>query len=155
MIRCNRNVGSAVFDHAQHRLENAAHGRDVPSLLIPCGGQRVVVPEQLVRSVDQMNVHKATPARNYRNPPISINRHRATTSDRPLTSGNRDRVTNRLKKNLPLPVFDSRGDLNRKSTRLNSSHGSISYAVFCLKKKKKTQDVINYFDNLDLRFLII
>src|SRR5207245_9091784 len=27
---------------------------------------------------------------------------------------------------------------DRKSTRLNSSHGSISYAVFCLKKKKKT-----------------
>src|SRR5207245_5446263 len=27
-------------------------------------------------------------------------------------------------------------DLDRKSTRLNSSHGSISYAVFCLKKKK-------------------
>src|SRR3989337_2960567 len=26
---------------------------------------------------------------------------------------------------------------DRKSTRLNSSHGSISYAVFCLKKKKK------------------
>src|SRR2546429_7106365 len=30
---------------------------------------------------------------------------------------------------------DTRGD--RKSTRLNSSHGYISYAVFCLKKKKK------------------
>src|SRR5687768_18245397 len=27
-------------------------------------------------------------------------------------------------------------DLDRKSTRLNSSHGYISYAVFCLKKKK-------------------
>src|SRR5438128_9023236 len=27
---------------------------------------------------------------------------------------------------------------DRKSTRLNSSHGSISYAVFCLKKKKTT-----------------
>src|SRR5207245_8554040 len=27
--------------------------------------------------------------------------------------------------------------LDRKSTRLNSSHGSISYAVFCLKKKNK------------------
>src|SRR5207245_11794162 len=27
-------------------------------------------------------------------------------------------------------------DTDRKSTRLNSSHGSISYAVFCLKKKK-------------------
>src|SRR2546422_4214841 len=29
--------------------------------------------------------------------------------------------------------------LDRKSTRLNSSHGYISYAVFCLKKKKKKQ----------------
>src|SRR2546429_4430166 len=28
---------------------------------------------------------------------------------------------------------------DRKSTRLNSSHGYISYAVFCLKKKKRTQ----------------
>src|SRR5687768_18270868 len=28
-------------------------------------------------------------------------------------------------------------DVDRKSTRLNSSHGYISYAVFCLKKKKK------------------
>src|SRR2546429_1628940 len=28
---------------------------------------------------------------------------------------------------------------DRKSTRLNSSHGYISYAVFCLKKKKKRQ----------------
>src|SRR5690348_17618737 len=30
-----------------------------------------------------------------------------------------------------------RRKLDRKSTRLNSSHPSISYAVFCLKKKKK------------------
>src|SRR2546429_6568584 len=29
------------------------------------------------------------------------------------------------------------GPTDRKSTRLNSSHGYISYAVFCLKKKKK------------------
>src|SRR5207245_6749146 len=29
---------------------------------------------------------------------------------------------------------------DRKSTRLNSSHGSISYAVFCLKKKNKAED---------------
>src|SRR3712207_7514782 len=29
-------------------------------------------------------------------------------------------------------------DLDRKSTRLNSSHANISYAVFCLKKKHKT-----------------
>src|SRR3989449_5116175 len=31
--------------------------------------------------------------------------------------------------------------LDRKSTRLNSSHGYISYAVFCLKKKKKKKDI--------------
>src|SRR2546430_5331207 len=30
-------------------------------------------------------------------------------------------------------------DRDRKSTRLNSSHSQISYAVFCLKKKKNTQ----------------
>src|SRR2546427_2789946 len=30
--------------------------------------------------------------------------------------------------------------IDRKSTRLNSSHSQISYAVFCLKKKKKTQE---------------
>src|SRR5687768_17896871 len=34
---------------------------------------------------------------------------------------------------------------DRKSTRLNSSHGYISYAVFCLKKKKKQKlYIINY-----------
>src|SRR2546429_2248037 len=32
---------------------------------------------------------------------------------------------------------DERCGRDRKSTRLNSSHGYISYAVFCLKKKKK------------------
>src|SRR3712207_7662683 len=31
------------------------------------------------------------------------------------------------------------GLLDRKSTRLNSSHANISYAVFCLKKKKSVQ----------------
>src|SRR5436309_14345819 len=33
---------------------------------------------------------------------------------------------------------------DRKSTRLNSSHVKISYAVFCLKKKKKTQQPLAY-----------
>src|ERR1039458_2408206 len=34
-------------------------------------------------------------------------------------------------------VADEAGHIDRKSTRLNSSHLGISYAVFCLKKKKK------------------
>src|SRR5690606_41707045 len=33
--------------------------------------------------------------------------------------------------------------LDRKSTRLNSSHVKISYAVFCLKKKKKKKDIMS------------
>src|SRR5437762_4534161 len=40
---------------------------------------------------------------------------------------------------LPDPALD------RKSTRLNSSHRCISYAVFCLKKKKKIKN--NQFNN--------
>src|SRR3989449_6986416 len=38
--------------------------------------------------------------------------------------------------------------VDRKSTRLNSSHGYISYAVFCLKKKKDTHSKL---DNKHLR----
>src|SRR2546422_7769565 len=33
------------------------------------------------------------------------------------------------------PIREEQGRIDRKSTRLNSSHGYISYAVFCLKKK--------------------
>src|SRR2546429_4175303 len=35
-----------------------------------------------------------------------------------------------------------RRDLDRKSTRLNSSHGYISYAVFCLKKKNNDNAIV-------------
>src|SRR2546426_3129570 len=36
-------------------------------------------------------------------------------------------------------ILESQGLVDRKSTRLNSSHLVISYAVFCLKKKKKNR----------------
>src|SRR2546422_11600000 len=39
-------------------------------------------------------------------------------------------------------VGDALAEADRKSTRLNSSHGYISYAVFCLKKKKQTTHTI-------------
>src|SRR5699024_12661053 len=39
------------------------------------------------------------------------------------------------KSTLTLQIAESNNNLDRKSTRLNSSHVSISYAVFCLKKK--------------------
>src|SRR2546429_5480299 len=46
-----------------------------------------------------------------------------------------------------IDIFSTDGQLerlrlrDRKSTRLNSSHGYISYAVFCLKKKKKKHNM--------------
>src|SRR2546430_11430867 len=40
-------------------------------------------------------------------------------------------------------------ELDRKSTRLNSSHSQISYAVFCLKKKKKTIYISIYVSTHD------
>src|SRR2546427_5677114 len=59
-------------------------------------------------------------------PPPANGHAVAPASERAEERDNRDRRGHR------------RGD--RKSTRLNSSHSQISYAVFCLKKKKNTQD---------------
>src|SRR3712207_7806620 len=48
-------------------------------------------------------------------------------------------ISNTLSINkLPKNIKD---DEDRKSTRLNSSHANISYAVFCLKKKKKKKNI--------------
>src|SRR3712207_7675048 len=63
----------------------------------------------------------------------------------PIWAGRRGRLRARRppgRRRAPAPVRD--GDVaglrerDRKSTRLNSSHANISYAVFCLKKKNKT-----------------
>src|SRR2546429_1334984 len=49
-----------------------------------------------------------------------------------------DRLPTRCDADVELPLVRDEGlRRDRKSTRLNSSHGYISYAVFCLKKKKK------------------
>src|SRR2546430_13029110 len=44
--------------------------------------------------------------------------------------------------------------LDRKSTRLNSSHSQISYAVFCLKKKKKI-NTDKHVSNEDLHYPLV
>src|ERR1035437_672061 len=46
------------------------------------------------------------------------------------------------------PSWSSRSVSDRKSTRLNSSHANISYAVFCLKKK--FADCTGHFNNLQI-----
>src|SRR5205085_6104539 len=85
--------------------------------------------------------------------PILLDRHQFTplflaTGDGPLVSALRERdveiVQGTVRELTPrAPVASARGVLrqrallDRKSTRLNSSHSQISYAVFCLKKKKQ------------------
>src|SRR5690348_17838508 len=52
-----------------------------------------------------------------------------------LADGTADGIGNRRRLSICLDLRD------RKSTRLNSSHPSISYAVFCLKKKKNNNEL--------------
>src|SRR2546429_6006962 len=61
----------------------------------------------------------------------------------PESSGTRRRGELHLPHELH-EVRHVQGEEDRKSTRLNSSHGYISYAVFCLKKKKK-QTILSSF----------
>src|SRR5258707_12021913 len=51
-------------------------------------------------------------------------------------TSNRDRETPSNVRETPFRVRETTSREDRKSTRLNSSHANISYAVFCLKKKK-------------------
>src|SRR2546430_12227468 len=53
-------------------------------------------------------------------------------------AGHRDRLTERFvpaQRVADRPIHAGLDEADRKSTRLNSSHSQISYAVFCLKKK--------------------
>src|SRR2546422_5332921 len=62
----------------------------------------------------------------------------------PTTQEQLDGKFAEMMKNVTLVGRSSR---DRKSTRLNSSHGYISYAVFCLKKKKKHRNIPNCTSN--------
>src|SRR5438477_10655315 len=73
----------------------------------------------------------------------------------PYTMLFRSQVEGRIRETIPADELETVNDmigvplfynlaLDRKSTRLNSSHMSISYAVFCLKKKKKKLHTIHH-----------
>src|SRR2546422_5148269 len=64
------------------------------------------------------------------------------------------RLASQLRSNIWKPYWPLAKSLDRKSTRLNSSHGYISYAVFCLKKKKKKINVILQFQKLRVQNLV-
>src|SRR5258708_28234193 len=94
------------------------------------------------------------PPRSTLFPYTTLFRSRFVSSSFP--AGVRNRIAGDLERELALvvsePIFDIprlvenrlgyyEGQLDRKSTRLNSSHQIISYAVFCLKKKKENKRV--------------
>src|SRR2546430_4988378 len=86
-----------------------------------------------------LSLHDALPI--WLHEKVQRNEHRARPDAEPIDSCSR-------KTSCPVQRRTSRGFLwapskypsvpDRKSTRLNSSHSQISYAVFCLKKKKNT-----------------
>src|SRR2546430_8469153 len=51
--------------------------------------------------------------------------------------------------------LDGSGLADRKSTRLNSSHSQISYAVFCLKKKKNIDDFVDTIESFQFAYGLI
>src|SRR6266571_7927705 len=72
------------------------------------------------------------PPRSTLFPYTTLFRSRAGGRPRRCTRPGTGAGTGRTRRTAPLPAAAR----DRKSTRLNSSHMSISYAVFCLKKKK-------------------
>src|SRR2546429_5097531 len=64
-----------------------------------------------------------------------------TTLFRSSTKAERRRRVVRAEAGKECLSFEPLFRADRKSTRLNSSHGYISYAVFCLKKKKKKSNI--------------
>src|SRR5438309_9442533 len=89
--------------------------------------------------------HRADPSPGRREPRRRVSRRarhvRPTDGSLLRTRGLRARPRRRVARLGPAGP-------DRKSTRLNSSHSSISYAVFCLKKKKKTTNLLTQ-ENLD------
>src|SRR5260221_6652381 len=82
--------------------------------------------------------------------------HKATIIPRGRALGMVMQLPERDKLSMSMEQMTSRSCIDRKSTRLNSSHTVISYAVFCLKKKKKTDrshvesDKYRQLDDVDL-----
>src|SRR2546422_7800710 len=74
--------------------------------------------------------------------PICPRQRVASSAARPHSPTPRTRNT--VTRRSPRKPAGRTGSGDRKSTRLNSSHGYISYAVFCLKKKKN-----NTYETLD------
>src|SRR2546430_8076636 len=112
--------------------DGSPHRRYVPSTLNGSTHSAAVSTSSTVRSRDAPSTRRPSP-RLADTGLADVRLH--------CWSGHRRRCAPRL---APPVAECSRRD--RKSTRLNSSHSQISYAVFCLKKKKKNKYVVTMFE---------
>src|SRR2546427_9921345 len=69
---------------------------------------------------------------------IAVKNSRGVTQKEQIQISSREQAVRRLLNTLSDGRVRALASVDRKSTRLNSSHSQISYAVFCLKKKKNT-----------------
>src|SRR5690606_40810185 len=107
---------SGTIDHSLHRH----------------AGRPTLFPyTTLFRSTQWMPVAETLPAASARQQLCAV--HRSAHKNAAQSAGHR----------AAPPPLPRRGD--RKSTRLNSSHVKISYAVFCLKKKELQQLLVSQF----------
>src|SRR5438477_8793806 len=91
-----------------------------------------------------LSLHDALPILHRRTGGLADGRTAITTTNRPP-------VRQSVRPTSLPSSFPRSRHLDRKSTRLNSSHMSISYAVFCLKKKKKIEymNAYHYFNHYE------
>src|SRR5690606_41547964 len=107
------------------------------------GHRRVVCSHPALHQIHTIPLHDALPICPRREASrIPTSRPRLG-RPRLQTAGRKPRAeTTRAPKQTRPVASNPPGRLDRKSTRLNSSHVKISYAVFCLKKKKKVNETI-------------
>src|SRR6266436_7201280 len=136
--RLTETLRQPLTDQTRHDVDRAARGKpkhhtDRPHRIHVCAGY----PRD-GREGDGTcrQLQKATAWKFHGTPAIAVGRREGKSalpmSDLPLGLLSSPHYTNAWR-------TDMTGRTDRKSTRLNSSHGYISYAVFCLKKKKKTK----------------
>src|SRR2546429_2332161 len=139
------------LDEALHLLSSGAKPLAGGMSLIPMMKLRLAVPEHLVdlRALKDLNyireaggqLHIGATASHYEIESSALLRQKC-----PLLTETAASIGDVQVRNMGTiggsvahadPAADYPAALDRKSTRLNSSHGYISYAVFCLKKKKE------------------